>query len=76
MKSNLLYSPWCYKISIRYQVDEKVYCGDFSIITRKNYSDIHEDFPKFIMRDVKHFFHEYDVIFLSADIVDLYALYW
>jgi len=28
------------------------------------------------MRDVKHFFHEYDVIFLSADIVDLYALYW
>lgn len=76
MKSNLLYSAWHYKISIRYQVEEKVYYEDFDVITHKNYTDIHEQFPKFIMRDVKRFFHDYDVSIISAEIVDLEALNW
>ena len=76
MKTNLLYSPWHYKISIMYKVEEKVYTEDFDVITHKNYSDIHEEFPKFIMRDVKKFFHDYEVAIITAEISDLEALYW
>ena len=76
MKSNLLYSAWHYKISIRYEVDEKVYIEDFDVITHKNYSDIHEEFPKFIMRDVRHFFRGYSVSMISAEIADFEALNW
>lgn len=74
MKSNLLYTAWHYKILIKYQVNEKVNIEHFDVITRKNYSDIHEKFPKFIMRDVKRFFHGYNVTFLSGEIVDLGTL--
>lgn len=76
MKSNLLYSAWHYKIAIKYQVEEKTYCEDFDVITHKNYADIHNQFPEFIMRDLKAFFHDYDVIFISAEIADLDALNW
>lgn len=76
MKSNLLWSAWHYKMVIRYKVEEKVYIEEFDVITHKNYSDIHEEFPKFIMRDVKKFFHDYEVVFMSAEISDLEALNW
>ena len=76
MKNNLLYSAWHYKISIGYRVAGKVYYEDFDVITRKNYSGIHEQFPKFIIRDLKRFFHGFDVDIVSAAISDLDALNW
>ena len=76
MKRDLLWSAWHYKISIKYRVNDKVYIEDFDVITHKNYTDVHEQFPKFIMRDVRHFFHDYDVAFMSGEIVDIEAYNW
>ena len=76
MKENLLYSAWHYKMSIRYKVEEKVYYEYFDVITHKNYADIQKQLPEFIMRDVKHFFHDYAVVFISAEINIFEALNW
>lgn len=73
---NLLYSPWRYKITISYEVQQKRYYEDFVVITRKNYSDIHEQFPTFIMRHLQYFFHDFHVTFISAEIDDLECLNW
>lgn len=74
--SNLLYFAWRYNISILYEVQGKRYSEDYVIITHKNYSEIHEQFPKFIMRKLHYFFHDFRVIFISAEIVELECLNW
>lgn len=73
---NLLYSAWCYKIAILYRVEEKQYYEDFVVITHKNYADIHQQFPKFIMPKIKTYFHDHNVALISAEIVDLECLNW